>query len=75
MKPQTMSAGKFFSEVCILLGLDCTDSDEDDVIRAIKNLKTSLDIEEMVSKTNYREWQKAKSELDNFMDEVNNNGF
>lgn len=59
MKPQTMLPGKFFSEVCILLGLDFTDSDEDDVIQAIKELKTALELEGEVSKTNYAEWQKA----------------
>lgn len=59
MKPQTMSEERFFEEVCDLLGLDYTDSDEDDVIRAIKELKAQLELESEVAKTNYFEWQKA----------------
>lgn len=39
MKPQTMSEERFFEEVCDLLGLDYTDSDEDNVIHAINKLR------------------------------------
>jgi len=63
MKPQTMLPGKFFSEVCILLGLDYTDCDEDDVIRAIQEMKRDLDAAERASEINYLEWQKLATKF------------